>query len=433
MLSDIPELTAGAVLARVTEHYKAEFPVDWENPDAYDRNMRNQETHQRLEELVSKFGHLFEIDQFLDRKVCELSGGERTKLSLLMLLGSEPDVLLLDEPTNHLDLESIAKLIGLFDTYKRIGAGVVCVSHVEWFLDMVGQDGTIELQVSDTARTLIHSNSPYKKYKKREQSPAVIRGRIGWKVDYGFPHRGSMLFQPEERVTIPDSPVQETEPPSISGGAITVFSGKNGTGKSKMMAEMADRSSAIFTREKGVQIAFLPQLWPERVAKGTVEQFFQWIKEQTNPLSDVSVSRFMKEVRDLGFRSTSNDMLKRKLASFSGGEQRLLWFVAASIFQGTDALFLDEPTNHMDHQTMLAIVRAIRDFPGAVVLSTHDLRLMEELEKDTGTSRSGVGTTNIVFTRDGDRTRAAQVDQSPVAYAKSTIAQSRKSGGRMQV
>ena len=430
ILDAVKEMTAGQVLELATEHFQSEFPVDWSDMEKYEQNLANDEAHVRIESLVSQVGHLFEIEPFLGRKVCELSGGERTKLSLLMLLSSEPDVLLLDEPTNHLDLESIAKLTGLFDTYKRAGVSIVNVSHVEWFLQLAGEDGTVELQIDKERRLAVASSSPYRKFKKREQRRPLMTGAITWTAQ-GAEKKVTSPFLSDPSFSVPNSPLHDVELPSVSSGDLTMFSGKNGTGKTKMMEAMADPHSKFIRREKGTQVAYLPQFWPESVATGTVENFFLWVKEQVNRHSDKTAERFKKELRQVGFGSGTRDVLKEPLSSFSGGEQRLLWFVAASIFEGTNVLILDEPSNHMDEATMRSVLKAIQDFPGSVILSTHDLRLMEELERFSGKSRTGVH--NVVFMRDGDDAVLVKSEESPLEYARAVFEQGRKKAGRVKV
>jgi ATPase subunit of ABC transporter with duplicated ATPase domains len=432
LLGDVSDLKAGDVIKTATEHFIAQFPVDWEDAEAYDRNLINQEAEQRIQQLVSQVVQLFEAVQFLDRKVSELSGGERTKLSLLMVLASEPDILLLDEPTNHLDLESIAKLTGLFDTYKRAGVSIVNVSHVEWFLDMVGEDGTIELTYTPTQREAVQSGSAYRKFKKKERRKAAIKESIIWSKLPTKQAVGS-LFMTNETISIPRSPLKDVDAPLFVAGDIAVLSGKNGTGKTKLMQELADPHSTIMQRDKGTQTTYLPQLWPEEIMNGTVKDFFNWVKEQSNPFSEVSPSQLQKELQRLGLGSERASPLQEPFSHFSGGEQRLLWFTCASIIEGTDALILDEPSNHMDEPTMLKVVEAIRNFPGAIILSTHDLRLMSALENDPGKTRQGRGITNFIFNRTGQESSIEKSPVAPLAFAQQTIAKSRKQAGRVKV
>lgn len=432
VLSSIQGLEVAEVLDLIVDHYKSEFPVVWEDPDKHDANLLNQEAEQRIDELVSKAIDLFEMDLFIDRKVDELSGGEKTKLSLLMLLASEPDVLLLDEPTNHLDLESIAKLTGLFETYKKAGVSIVCTSHVEWFLEKVGKDGTIELQMDKEGRQVISSKSPYKNFKKREHKEPIIKEPVVWRC--GMPENSTSPFDASRSITIEDSPLKEVDMPAIYPGDIHVFSGKNGTGKTKLMNEMVYGSGKSgMERDKSANVAYLPQFWPKEVTDGTVEDFFRWVVGGTNPHSDATINQFARELRKMNFGNGIRTVERESLSTFSGGEQRLLWFIAASMIEGTNTLVLDEPSNHMDEATMGMVVQAIRDFPGTVVLSSHDLRLMEELQKDPGKTRQGKGLRNILFTREGDTTTIESIDESPLDYANDVIANSKKKAKRMKV
>jgi ATPase subunit of ABC transporter with duplicated ATPase domains len=257
-----------------------------------------------------------------------------------------------------------------------------------------------------------------------------MTGAITW-PSQGAEKKVTSPFLSDPSFSVPDSPLHNVDLPSVSSGDLTMFSGKNGTGKTKMMEAMADPHSKFIRREKGTQVAYLPQFWPESVATGTVENFFLWVKERVNRHSDKTAERFKKELRQVGFGSGTRDVLKEPLSSFSGGEQRLLWFVAASIFEGTNVLILDEPSNHMDEATMRSVLKAIQDFPGSVILSTHDLRLMEELEKFSGKSRTGVH--NVVFMRDGDDAVLVKSEESPLEYARAVFEQGRKKAGRVKV
>lgn len=432
LLGDIGHMQAQEVLLTAIEKYKQDFPIDWKDMEKYDENMRNQESHTRVEALLGKMQELFEIDIFLNRKVEELSGGERTKLSLAILLASEPDVLFLDEPTNHLDLESIAKLIGLFKIYKRAGVAIVSVSHVEWFLAMAGTDGVFEIKKENRKRTVTQSSAPYTDFTKKERQEMPLAHAVSWDTKYSYPFAQRAVFDVDQSITLPASPIRDTEIPTVSGGEITVLSGKNGTGKTKVMEEMIRRGSHFFRKEKGLQLAYLPQFWPEEVTQGSVEDFFSWVRNMTNPHSAKTAERFRKEISELSFRSDTSQVLKLPLSSLSGGEQRMLWFIAVSVLEGTDMLVLDEPTNHMDRRAMRFIAEAIQSFPGGVVLSTHDLRLMEALGGNKAENKHGI--VNWVFTRNKDgSTTINKSNESPLHYAEGVIKSAQGSASRVQL
>ncbi|MCX6778950.1 MAG: ATP-binding cassette domain-containing protein, partial [Candidatus Magasanikbacteria bacterium] len=435
MLSDIGELTAGEVLRAAAEHYIKEFPVDW----AEDNALENQEAQQRIEELSERIAKLFEVDDFLGRQVKDLSGGERTKLSLLMILSSEPDILLLDEPTNHLDLESIAKLRGLFESYKQAGVSIVSVSHVEWFLESAGNDGVMYLRVDPNgARNLQVSGTSYSKFRKSVEHGQKITGQpIEWNKDYKVAASGSQLFSAKKEdgtITIPDSPITDTHLPEMPAGHVVVFSGKNGTGKTKLMEAIAQKDSKVIKREKGVQVAYMPQFWPENIAKGNIRDFFFWVREGVNPHSSQTEAVFLRKIRESSFSyDGTKSLLEKSFSQLSGGEQRLLWFIAASIFEGTDVLMLDEPTNHMDAHIQSRILETIKAFPGTVILSTHDLRLMQGLKEYAGPGREINGVINLVFAKEGGKTTIKKSAQSPVDYANQVITESHNLAKRVKI
>ena len=297
---------------------------------------------------------------------------------------------------------------------------------------MAGIDGTLELKLEDGKRTVSQSASPYANYAKKQRHDPPFQDAVVWDKNYAYPFSGMSVFGTDTTVTLPNSPIKDTPIPTINGGEITILSGKNGTGKTKLMEEMVKKGSLFLRKEKGLQIAYLPQFWPEEVTQGSVKDFFLWVKDGVNPHSEKTVERFRKRLGELGFKKDAGSFLTLPLRSFSGGEQRLMWFAAVSIFEGTDLLVLDEPTNHMDASSMLLVSEMIKNFPGGSVLSTHDLRLMGELHGKGEQNRAG--TVNLIFERDKDTpTKIRETKESPLHYAKSVIDKARGSARRIQL
>lgn len=437
MLSGLDTFNAREVLDAMQEHISNEFPIDWEDGEAFDRNMLNQETLQRITELRGRLETLFEFDDFINRPVGSLSGGERTKLALCNVFLSEPDVLLLDEPTNHLDLESIAKLSEIIRLYNKAGASVLSVSHVNSYLREAGTGGVIEIQMTESERHAHASSAPYDRYMKdrTRRSFTIIEGDITW------PNRrprsgGALAMGKMERVTVPHSPLVNVSIPSLLPQDVWVLSGSNGTGKTKLLDELAGEGEGrIFTSPKGVNMAYLPQFWPEEVAEGTVEAFFNWVKQRVDRFNFQATSaKFVETIKSIGFRSAKSEatnkgkpFLQRPLASFSGGEQRLMWFLAVSCFPTVDALLLDEPTNHLDQQLQKTITKAIRDFPGTIVFSTHDLQLLDAITESVGNKGSTMAPKNIVLTKKNGKTEVEVSSQNPAAYMRSKLLGAKKS------
>ncbi len=448
LLGPIEEYLAGDVLGYISDYCKRSLPVNWEDPDAYDRSMLNQDAHTRIEILMSQLTSFFSMDDFLGTKVKHLSGGERTKLSLFMILLSEPDVLLLDEPTNHLDLESITKLTALFEEYTKAEVSIVSISHVDWFLEAAGEGGVKEIVWNKKNREAHESNAPYRTYRRdpnREVIP-IINGDIEWEQkDYGY-KQGETLISGAQGFTVPESPLFRVTFPTINGGDFLMLSGANGSGKTKLMELCVKNSKGEFPRrDKGVLMAYLPQFWPERIQQGTLGEFFDWIQEKTNPHSQGSAvhkdqparNYFLKKARDLAFGGSAKmgeTWLKRPLGKFSGGEQRLLWFLIVSCLRDVDLLILDEPTNHMDQDLQKKIAKAIQAFPGAVLLSTHDRNLMREYSKDAGTLHGQVRKLkHYVLEKEDGKTHISQTDESPDEYMKRIMKEAQRSAKRLKL
>lgn len=449
LLSRVDDLPAGNVLEQAAAYFKEQFPIDWEDTDKYDANLKNQDARTRIEELTSQLLKFFNMECFLNTDVKNLSGGERTKLALFMVLLSEPDVLLLDEPTNHLDLRSIAKLTGLFEDYKAAGVSVLSVSHVDWFLQDAGKDGVMEIVWNKKeGRVLKDSRSPYAKYVKdpsRERVP-IISGDVKWPQEgYGY-KQGSTLITSPDKFTVSNSPLRDVSCSNIHGGEVVILSGDNGTGKTKLMeALIYGKGEGKPQKERGAQVAYLPQFWPEQVVKGTLQDFFFWVKERASPHSNGSSlhkdkparNAFIELARDLNFGGASRigeGWLNRPFSQFSGGEQRLLWFLAVSALRDIDMLALDEPTNHMDRDLQERITRAIQTFPGAIMLSTHDRALMTTLSKDAGNIKGRMRIpTHIVLERKGDVTKISVSGESPVVYMNRVMDQARRQAKRLSV
>lgn len=439
MLQSLYNESVFNVIDQTKELYKLEFPIDWEDIEKFETNTRNETVCHRIEELSQKIDRLFGISEFIDRKVKELSGGERTKLSLLMILLSEPDILLLDEPTNHLDLESLSKLLGIIDSYKRHGVSIVSISHVDTYLRDAGKDGVIELTVDEKKRTVRQSNSPYEKYiKDGARKPyTIVENPIMWRSIYK-PTGEAVVAPLQEITTIPDSPLTNVKIPALLPGEVRVLVGNNGSGKTKLMEVMASRQEGrkLMQRGKGVNIAYLPQFWPDVLQNTTLSDFFSYVKANVDPHGTATNNQFREAILDSGFKSGKKDvatLLNKKLSSFSGGEQRFLWFIAVSVMPKIDALFLDEPTNHMDQNIQQYIMRAMRDFKGAILFASHDLRLIKDIADDPGEKSGNVGIRTLVLEKKNGKTATQFISERPDDFMKRTMEKGKDAGRRIKM
>lgn len=383
ILGPIGELRALDTLRQGLRYVLDQFPVDdaaWADPAGYDVNLASQEAQQRVTEIGSALYNLFGMADCAQVPVRQLSGGERTKLSLMLVMMSDADIALFDEPTNHLDLVTIAKLLGIFEKLQRSGVTILNVSHVGWFLKLTGTSRT--LQIDDGV--LQSFRSPWARIGRHLQTSSTRVARIDWCTDGRAPT--GVLLEGLHDVTIPDSPLQRVNFGSVVPGEVRLLIGDNGSGKTTLLEHYARQPPL-----RHGNVAYLPQFWSEDLVREQlrVEQFFDHVVAQTLVACDghslsVARNRFFQKLQ-----GTSLDGKRRRFLDLSGGEQRLAWFVAVSCIPAVDVIMADEPTNHMDDGMRQLITRGLVDFAargGGVLLSTHDLDLMQALEANTGVS-----------------------------------------------
>ncbi|AKU99729.1 ATPase component of ABC transporter [Labilithrix luteola] len=387
---------------------------------------RGDELEHRVAAIAAKLG--FSNDD-LARPVTSLSGGERGRLHLGVILAQEPDLLMLDEPTNHLDLDTIAWLEGWLKGYR---GAVLVVSHDRAFLDAVAPN-TMELGT----RGLRVYPLPYSAYAEaREEDLArerailerqqafvaktedFIRKNIAGQKSKQAQSRRKMLDKLErverpedvwavaERIAFRFAPaprsgeiVLEANGLNARRGGRGLFEGvdllvrrgerigivgPNGAGKSTLLKILAGRGN--------------PDLDGGSVRRGTnlKEGYFDQHLGQVDPKKTAA-----EEVRSVRgdftveaarqylarFRFWGDDPL-RVVAGFSGGERSRL-ALAKLLLEPKNLLFLDEPTNHLDIPAAEILEEALASFEGTVVLVSHDRRFLETV------------TTRIVSVRDG--------------------------------
>jgi ATP-binding cassette, subfamily F, member 3 len=365
----------------------------------------------------------------LSRPVASLSGGERGRLQLGLVLAQQPDLLLLDEPTNHLDLDTISWLEGWLRGYR---GAVLVVSHDRAFLDAVcpatlelGRKGlrVYPLRYTEYAEARAEDLERERALAERQQAfvdktEDFIRRNIAGQKTKQAQSRRKMLEKldkidrPEdvwavaERVSFRFAPaarsgdiVIDAKGLSASRGGRTLFAGvdlllrrgerigivgPNGAGKStliKLLAGQGDPSLDMGSIRRGTNLQegyfdqHLGQVDPKRTA----------VEEVRRVRGDFTVEAARQYLAR--FRFWGDDPL-RVVAGFSGGERSRL-ALAKLLLEPRNLLFLDEPTNHLDIPAAEILEEALVGFEGTVVLVSHDRRFLDNV------------TTRVVSVREG--------------------------------
>jgi energy-dependent translational throttle protein EttA len=351
-----------------------------------------------------------------DSGVEKLSGGEKRRVALARLLLSKPDLLLLDEPTNHLDAESVAWLERTLREYK---GSVVMITHDRYFLDNVtgwileldrGQgiphEGNYTAWVGQKQKRLQQEESEESSRQKAlaqelewvRASPKARQAKSKARLKAYEELLAQSLNQQEgsAQIIIPT-------PPRLGDLVIEVKDLKKGFGDRLLI--------------EGLSFALPPAgivgvIGPNGAGKTTL---FKMLTKQEQPdggairFGDTTVLGYVDQSRDsLSATKTvweeisdGNDMIQlgkrempsrayvgsfnfkgpdqqKKVGQLSGGERNRV-HLAKMLKSGANVLFLDEPTNDLDVDTLRALEEALSNFPGCVVITSHDRWFLDRI------------------------------------------------------
>ena len=374
-----------------------------------------------IEENMSKICSMFHIsDSMLVQKYNLLSGGEKTRVNLALILLKKPDILLLDEPTNHLDIDSLGFLEEIVQKYKGT---VLIVSHDRYFLDKVVnktvllEDGKANVYLGnysyfleeDERRTLAkfeNYKSQQKQIEKMKESIETLRKFGNLAMNEMFFKRAKSIEKRLEKMEVLDKVSLDKKSIDLnfkmkdrSGKDVLrakdleksfkekqIFNkssflisyadkvalvGKNGTGKSTLihmiLGEDKDYTGEL-TLGTGIKIGYIPQNIVFGNNDMTVLDFF--LKDNAHTQTD---SR--KKLAKYGFRG---DSVFKRIGTLSGGEKVRLLLIKL-IQKDVNFLILDEPTNHIDIDTREVLEESLETFPGTVLFVSHDRFFINKL------------------------------------------------------
>ncbi|NOZ54225.1 MAG: energy-dependent translational throttle protein EttA [Gammaproteobacteria bacterium] len=344
-----------------------------------------------------------------DADVTKLSGGERRRVALCKLLLSKPDMLLLDEPTNHLDAESVAWLEHFLQDYPGT---VVAITHDRYFLDNVA-GWILELDRGEGIPWEGNYSSWLEQKGKRLESEEkqqnarlkAIKAELEWvrsnpkgrhakskarlsrfedlsKQDYEKRNQTNELFIPpgprlgdlvieanQLRKGFGDRLLIENLSFSLPPGGIVGIIGPNGAGKTtlfRMLTGKEQPDDGELRIGETVKIAYVDQ------SRDTLDNHkTAW--EEISGGHDIMQINGM-ELNSRAYASRFNfrgSDQQKKTGILSGGERNRV-HLAKLLADGGNLLLLDEPSNDLDVETLRALEEALLDFPGCVVVISHD-------------------------------------------------------------
>mgnify|MGYP004570903565 FL=1 len=404
-----------------------------------------------------------------DRQMSELSGGQKTRVSLGKLLVTKPDVLLLDEPTNHLDMESIRWLEGFLMNYK---GAVVIVSHDRYFLDRVvtkvveifqHQGFVYQGNYTEFAKKkakiredlLKQYYNQQREIKHQEEVIAKLKSFNREKSIKRAESREKMLDKIErlEKPTDENTDIHIVLEPDVTSGndvltvehlrkafgTHTLFTdlsfeikrgervaliGNNGTGKTtilKIINELLLADGGTIVLGSNVHIGYYDQ---EHQLLHMEKTIFEEIADDYPQLNHTKIRNVLA-----AFLFTNDDVFKR-IADLSGGERGRV-SLAKLMLSDANFLILDEPTNHLDITSKEILESALNQYTGTVFFVSHDRYFINQtatriLDLTGGTIVNYIGNYDYYLEKHDELTRI-YVEAEPKAQAaqltEQTVAQ----------
>ena len=352
-----------------------------------------------------------------NRPIEGLSGGERRRVSLAKLLVGNHDLICLDEPTNHLDVEGVYWLASYLKREKRIA--VVVITHDRWFLDEVS-DKTWEV-VGGSVEEYEGGYSAFvlaKAERIRQSDVETVRRNNLIKKELAWLRRGApaRTTKPKFRVDAANQLISAEPPPrdsvellnfatnrlgkrvfelhdvtlsvadkvlaehiniNFAPGARYAIVGANGAGKTSFLHLLSGRLKPVaghLQTGQTVKLAFLTQHLDELNPQWRVLEAVEEVAKSVDlgKGRELSASQLCER---LGF---GKDAQWTPVRDLSGGERRRLQLTRL-LMQGPNVLFLDEPTNDFDVETLASLEDLLDGFAGTILVVSHDRYFLERV------------------------------------------------------
>lgn len=382
-----------------------------------------------LDDKIERIIQHFDLKQYEDKPITLLSGGEQRRVALASLLLQKPDILLLDEPTNHLDVYMVEFLEELILKEKFT---LVFISHDRYFIDRIAtksievEDCTLReykggysdylTQKEEWIRTLQKQHDNLLGVLKRENewyargvrarlkrnegrkerlmsiredaknNPAKIR-QMSLELQREAKHfnrdksvnKQKMLFEVEDLcITLGTKELLKDFNTRILQKDVIAIVGPNGSGKSTLLRVLLGRLAPTSGKIKqgDFKIGYFDQhreLLDD--SKNLIETFCPNGGDRVNVRgSDLHVYGYLKNFL------FPREFLEKKVGVLSGGEKNRI-ALALLFTKDVDILILDEPTNDLDIPTINILEEQLTNFPGAVIIVSHDRYFVDKIAK----------------------------------------------------
>jgi len=357
----------------------------------------------------------------LDLKVSELSGGQKTKLTLAKLLFSNSNLLLLDEPTNNLDITSIELLKNFLLNFK---GSYIIISHDRYFLDKVTKE-TFELE-SHRLSVYKGNYSTYLKLKEERNKTLsrkyentqkeinrlehVIEQQKTWSQEHNYKtirNKQKMIDRLEGSLEKPDEEMEKMNFhfKTVSGGNrevlitrelgmsfenkvlfkgvnVNVYKGENvfivgpnGCGKTtflKIIQGKLKQDSGDYIVGNNMKIAYYSQASEELNNTSLNKTILEYVWDSHQKLTQTEVRKA------LAIFLFKGEDVNKQISTLSGGEKARVALLMIMLSE-SNFLILDEPTNHLDILSREALENALQEYEGTMLIVSHDRYFINKL------------------------------------------------------
>lgn len=376
---------------------------------------------QTVARRIDRIGSEMQLQEVLERPICELSGGWRRRVQLAAALATEPDLLLLDEPTNHLDTESI---LWLEDFLRSRSMAYVLVSHDRLFLSrtvdsiyeldhrhpngILAVNGSFESYLERKAELLSGLSEREKrlsnrlrretewlsrgakarqtKQRARMDEADVLANEVAKMKTLNTKRRLEIAFERTERAPEKLIEVRDGQHPLFANLNLILSSrsrigllGANGCGKTTLIRTLLGQEPLVSGKvllAPGLSTRYFEQSRDAIEAEKSVG--LNLTGEGDSVVFQGRTVNVKAYLSKFGFRPEQVELPAGRL---SGGERARLR-IAQILLEPAMLLILDEPTNDLDFETLEVLEDALDDYDGAILLVSHDRSFLDRVADD---------------------------------------------------